>query len=257
MKFIKTRINRTWDKIKPHHTQPKRERIIRWILVVILGGFLAGFLTLALLIITLPSVTDPESYNIGESTIIFDREGNQLYAIHGEENRVTIDLEDMSPYLIDATIATEDDDFYDHWGFDVKSLARAFFNNLIGKPVSGASTITQQFVKNTFLSPEKSYIRKIKELVLSVKLELFFTKDEILAFYLNEIPYGNNAYGAQLAAQTYFDKDAEELTLAESAILAAIPNAPTYYSPYGNHKYSTIDIEFTAEELEDREINEE
>ncbi len=170
---------------------------------------------------------------------------------------MTIDLEDMSPYLIDATIATEDDDFYDHWGFDVKSLARAFFNNLIGKPVSGASTITQQFVKNTFLSPEKSYIRKIKELVLSVKLELFFTKDEILAFYLNEIPYGNNAYGAQLAAQTYFDKDAEELTLAESAILAAIPNAPTYYSPYGNHKYSTIDIEFTAEELEDREINEE
>ncbi len=257
MKFLKTRISKTWKKLRPLHHEPMWKKILKWIAIGILGGIIATSIFITILIFTLPSISDISSVNFEESTIIYDREGNQLYAIHGEENRVAIDLEDISTYLVDATVATEDDDFYSHMGFDLKSLARAFINNLLGEPVSGASTITQQFIKNTFLTPEKSYIRKIKELILAIKMEIFFTKDEILEMYLNEIPYGNNAYGAQLAAQTYFDKDASELTLAESAILAAIPNAPTYYSPYGNHKYSTIDVEFTAEQLEDRDINQE
>ncbi|OIP82066.1 hypothetical protein COW94_00565 [Candidatus Peregrinibacteria bacterium CG22_combo_CG10-13_8_21_14_all_44_10] len=255
MKFIKTRISKTWKRLRPLRSEPLWKKALKRMGIGILGAGTTLFLLLLILIVTLPSVSDLADVNLEESTIIYDREGGQLYAIHGEENRVAVDLAEISSYLADATVATEDDDFYSHIGFDIKSLARAFANNLLGKPVSGASTITQQFIKNTFLTPEKSYIRKIKELVLSVKLEIFFTKDEILEMYLNEIPYGNNAYGAQLAAQTYFDKDATDLTLAESAILAAIPNAPTYYSPYGNHKYSTIDIEFTEDQLASRNIN--
>lgn len=259
--FIKHKIRYPLEKLRPEHHHRGIPRLTRWLLILAIysiGGFaIALFLLIFTLNLTLPSVHDLATMNLEESTIIYDREGGQLYAIHGDENRVAISLEEISPYLIDATIATEDDDFYNHWGFDIKSLTRAFINNLLGQPVSGASTITQQFIKNTFLTPEKSYIRKVKELILAVKLELFFSKEEILEMYLNEIPYGNNAYGAQLAAQTYFDKDATDLTLAESAILAAIPNAPTYYSPYGNHKYSTIDIEFTEEQLETRDIQEE
>lgn len=258
MQFIKTRISETWRRYRPQPHESILKRGSKWLILSALGTI--GVITtiaLGFIIVfsfTSTSLEDFQNSNLEQSTIIYDREGNQLYAIHGEENRVLVDLEEMSPYLIDATIATEDDDFYSHMGFDIKSLTRAFVNNLLGKPVSGASTITQQFVKNTFLSPEKSYIRKLKELVLAVKVEILFSKDEILEMYLNEIPYGSNAYGAQLAAQTYFDKDAKDLTLTESAILAAIPNAPTYYSPYGNHKYSTLDIEFTTEELADREI---
>lgn len=256
--FIKKKIRYPLEKLRPLSHHGKAHKMARWLTIAAIYGCGGIFVALATFIIilnfSLPSIYSLADMNLEESTIIYDREGNQLYAIHGEENRVSIELDEISPYLIDATIATEDDDFYKHLGFDMKSLARAFVNNLLGKPVSGASTITQQFVKNTFLTPEKSYIRKIKELILSVKLELFFSKDKILAMYLNEIPYGNNAYGAELAAFTYFDKDATDLTLAESAILAAIPNAPTYYSPYGNHKYSTIDVEFTEEDLEDRGI---
>ncbi|MFH1298740.1 MAG: penicillin-binding protein [Patescibacteria group bacterium] len=258
MSFIKNKIRYPLERLRPEHHHRGLNRLIRWLSILTiycLFGF-AGFLFFIIFIfnLTLPSVHELANVNLQESTIIYDREGNQLYAIHGDENRVAIELETMSPYLIDATIATEDDDFYKHWGFDVKSLSRAFINNVLGKQVSGASTITQQFIKNTFLTPEKSYVRKIKELILAVKLEIFFSKNEILEMYLNEIPYGNNAYGSQLAAYTYFDKEASELTLAESAILAAIPNAPTYYSPYGNHKYSTIDVEFTEEDLQKRKI---
>ncbi|KKT01909.1 MAG: penicillin-binding protein [Candidatus Peregrinibacteria bacterium GW2011_GWF2_43_17] len=237
---------------------PKKVRMIRWVLIIAGGGILSLFVLLFLLALmlnfTLPSVAELADMNLEESTIIYDREGNQLYAIHGEENRIMTDLPDISDYLVEATIATEDDDFYSHPGFDIKSLSRALINNILGKPISGASTITQQFIKIKYLSPEKSYIRKFKELILAIKLEIFFSKDEILEMYLNEIPYGNNAYGAELAAEVYFDKKASELTLAESAILAAIPNAPTYYSPYGNHTYSTINVEFTEEMLADREI---
>lgn len=258
MQFIRTRLSETWRHYRPQPHESTLKRGIKWLVI----GFLTAIGTIFVITVgfvivfsfTSTTLEDFQNSNLEQSTIIYDREGNQLYAIHGEENRVLVDLSEISPYLIDATIATEDDDFYSHFGFDIKSLTRAFINNLLGRPVSGASTITQQFVKNTFLSPEKSYVRKLKELVLAVKVEILFSKDEILELYLNEIPYGNNAYGAQLAAQTYFDKDASELTLTESAILAAIPNAPTYYSPYGDHKYSTLDVELTEEELADREI---
>lgn len=206
---------------------------------------------------TLPNVQELREINLEESTIIYDREGNQLYAIHGEENRELVDLQDISPHLIQATLAIEDRKFYNHLGFDPKGLVRAVLNNLQGKPAQGASTITQQFIKNSFLTPEKTYSRKIKELILAVKLEANFSKDEILEMYLNEIPYGNNAYGAQLAAKTYFDKEAKDLTLGESAILASLPKAPTRYSPYGNYKHPQLLKDFTEEELKKRPIKSE
>lgn len=203
----------------------------------------------------LPDVTDLENLTAALSTEIYDREGNLLYTIHGEENREQVPLEDISPWLVDATIAIEDDTFWEHSGFDLFAIARAGLYEVfgIGSP-RGGSTITQQYVKNTFLSPERSYIRKIKEIVLSIRIERAYEKEEIIELYLNRIPYGNNAYGCQKAAEVYFGKNCKDLDLAESAILASLPQAPTRYNPHGNNKYSHLLKEFTEEELFYRKI---
>jgi len=173
---------------------------------------------------------------IAQSTKILDRNGQLLYEIHGEENRTLIKFEDMPESIKKATIALEDEDFYKHSGFNLKGILRAFIYDFFHRqPSQGGSTITQQYVKNALLTSKKSISRKIKELILSLEIEKIYSKDEILAMYLNEIPYGNNAYGIQAAAQTYFGKDARDLTLAESALLASLPQAPTYYNPYGSN----------------------
>jgi membrane peptidoglycan carboxypeptidase len=155
--------------------------------------------------------------------------------VHGEVKRTVVPLDQISDYIKDATIAAEDQYFYKHFGFDPVGILRAAFTNLSSGEKPGGSTITQQFVKNSILTPEKTYTRKIKELILSLQMEMKFDKDEILQMYLNEIPYGSNAYGVQAAAQTYFAKNASELSIAEAAVLASMPQAPTYYSPYGSH----------------------
>lgn len=174
---------------------------------------------------------------ITQSTKIYDRTGQTvLYEIHGEEKRTIVKLEDISPYLRDATLAAEDHDFYEHYGIRLRSLLRAVFNSLTqNESIQGTSTITQQFIKNSLLSAERSLIRKIKEAILAVALERRYSKDEILGFYLNQIPYGSNAYGAEAAAETFFNKKAGDLTLNEAAVLAALPKAPSYLSPYGSH----------------------
>src|SRR3989344_2205771 len=135
-----------------------------------------------------------------------------------------------------ATIAIEDDNFYNNPAFDWRAILRALITDLIkGKVVQGGSTITQQLAKNAFLSPEKTIIRKIKELVIAFELEKKYSKDEILNLYLNKIPYGGNAYGIEAASQTFFRKSAKDLNLAEAVLLASLPKAPTYYSPWGSH----------------------
>ncbi|MBI3115606.1 MAG: PBP1A family penicillin-binding protein [Candidatus Kerfeldbacteria bacterium] len=174
---------------------------------------------------------------VAQSTRIYARDGTTLlYEIHGDERRTIIPLSDIPDALKHATIAIEDKDFYTHHGFSVTGFLRAAWVNVIsaGRRRPGGSTITQQFVKNAILTGEKKLTRKIKELVLSFQMERKFTKDQILQLYLNEIPYGANNYGVQAAALSYFGKNVSELTLAESALLAALPQAPTYYSPYGN-----------------------
>lgn len=168
------------------------------------------------------------------STKLYDRRGRLLYTIYnGSQNRFLITLNQVPKYLQEATIATEDRDYYHHQGFSPRGIARAIERNVLNHQVEGGSTITQQLIKNTLLTNEKTITRKIKEVVLAVEVELLFTKDEILQMYFNEIPYGGTAYGAEAASKTYFGKSAQDLDLAESALLAGLPSAPTTYSPFG------------------------
>lgn len=172
-----------------------------------------------------------------ETTIIYDRTGQHiLYEIHGEENRIVLAHDEIPDSIRIATLAAEDARFYSHFGIDIFSILRAMKKNLQENSMSqGASTITQQLARNAFLGREKTIRRKIIELVIAIKIEKKYTKDQILDMYLNEIPYGSNAYGIEAAAQTFFGKDAKDLTLDEAALLAALPKATSYYSPYGNH----------------------
>lgn len=176
------------------------------------------------------------------STKIYDRTGTHLlYEVHGDKQRTLVAFKDIPDALKWATITSEDKDFYTHKGFDLKGIVRAVIVDILsGKKAQGGSTITQQFIKNSLLSPKKTLTRKVKELILAYQIEKRFTKDQILQLYFNEIPYGSTAYGAQAAAQLYFGKDVRDLTLAESAVLAALPRAPTYYSPWGNNRDKLI-----------------
>lgn len=211
-------------------------RIIGWIVIIILGLAAAGSIYLFSLIKNLPVLGQISDHQLAQSTKIYDRTGQVLlYEIHAAEDRTVISFGDIPDYAKKATIAIEDHDFYNHPAFDVKAIIRTIFNNLIHGQSRGASTITQQLAKNAFLSPEKTIQRKIKELALAIQLERRYSKDEILAFYLNQIPYGSNVYGIEAAAQAYFNKSAKELDLAEAATLAALIQAPSYYSPWGYH----------------------
>ncbi len=185
-------------------------------------------------------IPDPSviaSRRVNESTKIYDTTGNTiLYDVHGEERRTIIPFDQIPDSLKKATLAAEDSNFYNHNGIDIKGILRAVFNNFISLKISaGGSTITQQLVKNSLLGKEKTLPRKIKEAILSIELERKFTKDQILWMYLNQIPYGSNAYGVEAASQTFFHKHAKELTLGESAMMGAVIQLPSYYSPYGNH----------------------
>ncbi|MFH0852081.1 MAG: PBP1A family penicillin-binding protein [bacterium] len=185
----------------------------------------------------LPDPTKIDQRQITQSTKIYDRTGTVLlYDVHGEEKRTVVPLDQISKNLQNATIATEDANFYNHFGLDLKGIARAVWGVITGnRSAGGGSTITQQFIKKSMLTDARSYSRKIKEWILSLELEAKYSKDEILGFYLNQIPYGSNAYGIEAAAQTFFGKPAKDLTLAEAALLASLPQAPSYYSPFGSH----------------------
>lgn len=223
---------------------------IKWNWKLLLTIFGLGLLTsiLAVFIVfvyfskDLPDPGKISSRFIAESTKIYDRTGEHLlYEVHGEEKRTQISFNEMPEVLRYATISLEDQDFYNHHGIKLTSILRSVFKDIInfGK-AQGGSTITQQFVKNSLLTNEKTLIRKIKEVILSLELETKFSKDQILAMYLNEIPYGSNAYGIEAAAQTFFGKPARELTLDEAALISALPQATAYYSPYGLHTDALI-----------------
>lgn len=184
----------------------------------------------------LPSPDKINAEMTAQSTQIFDRNGVLLYEIHGEENRILADYNDIPEYLKEATVAIEDKDFYKHGGFSVTGILRAMYGVVTGNTEEGGgSTITQQYVKNTLLTSEYSFVRKFKEIILAIEIEQRYSKEDILKMYLNEIFYGSNAYGVEVAAKTFFNKDLSELTLEECALLAALPQSPTYYSPYGSH----------------------
>ena len=173
---------------------------------------------------------------ISQSSKIYDRNDTLLYEIHGEVKRTLISFDEMPKSVKEATIALEDKNFYEHRGIDFQGILRAAFRDVTKGRLEGGSSITQQLVKNALLSREKTFTRKFKELVLTVQIERRLSKEDILKLYLNEIPYGQNAYGVEAAAQTYFGKSAQEITLAESAYLAALPQRPSYLNPWGTHK---------------------
>ena len=203
-----------------------------------IGFFSAGIIAILMVTIKVPDFKSFEERKIVESSKIYDRTGKiLLYSIQDNTKRTVVPLDQISRYIKNATVAIEDAEFYQHFGIKPTSIIRAIFANITtGSFGQGGSTITQQVVKNTLLTNEKTVSRKIKEWILAIKIEKILNKEQILTLYLNEAPYGGNIYGVEEASLAFFGKHAKDLDLGESAYLAALPQAPTFYSPYGNHK---------------------
>ncbi|HCR52465.1 TPA: penicillin-binding protein [Candidatus Kaiserbacteria bacterium] len=209
----------------------------------VLAFFGFGFLVLGILFVLVAAtpVLDISSFaarQLDQSTKIYDRTGQiLLYDYNRDAKREIVPLYNISPNIINATIAIEDSSFYEHGGIRFTSIIRAMIADALGGSLSqGGSTITQQVVKNTLLTSRKSIVRKLHEWVLAIKLEQVYSKDQILEAYLNNIPYGGTLYGVEAAAEAYFGKTAKDITSAEASYLAAMIQAPTYYSPYGTHQ---------------------
>lgn len=220
----------------------KTKKINKWKIIKFLIILAAAFLVIAFIAVAwisrdLPNPNQLINREVAQSTKIYDRTGeNILYEIHGDQKRTLISLSDLPEYVKWAPIAIEDKSFYNHGGFSVWAMFRTLITDILYGQTAGGSTLTQQFIKNAVLTPEKKITRKIKELVLAYRLEQRFSKDEILQMYLNEIPYGSNAYGIEAASEKYFGKHAKDISLAEAALLAALTQAPSRYSPYGSNK---------------------
>lgn len=216
-----------------------------WVIDGLIGFFVIGLVGTGLLFLwvstlEIPDLSSFEQRRVLQSTKIYDRTGEiLLYDLHQDVRRTVVPYGDISYYIKNATVAIEDDTFFEHHGVRPFAIFRSMFTNFIdnGSPFSGAggSTITQQVIKNSILEQEKKLTRKIKEAILAIRLEQVLTKEEILNHYLNESPYGGTIYGVEEASLAFFGKPASDVTLAEAAYLAALPQAPTYYSPYGNH----------------------
>ncbi len=216
---------------------PKVSLKKKWlILVAILLSFSSiSFYFYQTIIKDLPSPDQLSSHDPALTTKIYDRNGRLLYKIYRQQNRTLIYLDQVPSFLVDATIAAEDKEFWNHPGISLKGIVRAILHNLFnpGKTPIGGSTITQQLVKNALLDSQKTWQRKIKEVLLSILVEAKYSKKEILQMYLNEIPYGGTAYGIEEAAQKYFGTKTNQLTQAQAVLLAGLPASPTRFSPFG------------------------
>ncbi len=200
-------------------------------LFLLISGLIFGTIIVAYYSRKLPSPDTLISRDVELSTKIYDRNGESLYDVHGEKDRILVQLEEVPLFLRQATIAMEDQNFYSHKGFDIFGYLRQVRNVLTGHGLAGGSTLTQQLVKNALLTSERTLPRKIKEFILAVQIERRYSKDEILQMYLNEIPYGGQAWGIEAAADDFFGKKTSELSLAESSMLAGLPQATTRFSP--------------------------
>jgi 1A family penicillin-binding protein len=226
---------------KPHKRRTSYGlRIARRIILIgaIVLLFFLGITAAWAVVMPIPAIDNFESRAVAQSTKIYDRTGSiVLYDVHGSVRRTAVPLDQISPFVRNATIAIEDSSFYTNSGFRPLSLLRAVVADIFaGGYAQGGSTITQQVVKNALLTTNKTIERKLQEIVLALRLTRSYSKDQILQTYLNEIPYGGTIYGIQEASQYFFGVDAKDLDLAQAAYLAAIPQAPTYYSPYGTHR---------------------
>ncbi|MFA5009288.1 MAG: PBP1A family penicillin-binding protein [Candidatus Paceibacterota bacterium] len=225
-------------ELKP---KPKKKRGIFYNLFKILALFslfiiFCGIMFFFWIIRDLPRPEVFTENKMVESTKIYDRTGEILLSdIYNEEKRTYVSLSQIPDILKNAVIATEDHRFYNHFGIDVAGIVRVIISNVKTGNAHGASTITQQLIRSTFLTPDKKINRKIKEILLSIELDRQYSKDQILEWYLNQVPFGVNIYGAEEASMTYFKKPVQDLELQEAAMLAAIIQLPSYYSPYGQH----------------------
>jgi len=248
IKKYQTKVNSSNVSSKKRKEKPLSKRFLNFLIKICIVGIILGSVTFAGAFFwyskELPKSTDLLVRDTNTAKF-YDRTGETLlYDLgSGEVTRTKTSLTDIPDYVKWATIVAEDRQFYSHHGINFKGILRAVFTNIFkrkgGSPVGGSS-ISQQFIKNALLTPEKTLTRKFKELILTWQLERKFTKDEILEMYLNEIPYGGTAYGIEAASRKYFDKSINELSLAEIAVLTALPQAPSYLSPYGSNKDKLI-----------------
>ena len=223
--------------IKKKHPSVGVLTVITVITAVLVAGFVGVYALGTSWLQDLPDYEDADAFNTSLPTVVYASDEKTVLAEFQLENREPVTIDEISPYALRGTVATEDERFYEHGGVDLMGIARALVNNLMGGDLEGASTITQQLVRNTILVSEMDSIsleRKVREAYLSIKMEERYSKDDILLMYLNTINYGSGAYGIQAAAQRYFSKDASQLTLAEAATLVGIPQSPTYNNPIDN-----------------------
>lgn len=229
-------MNRLKTFIKKHGKEFAIDALIGFF---ILGLIIVGALLIWVSSLEIPDLSSFDERRVQQSTKIYDRTGEVLlYDLHQDVRRTIVPYEEISRHLKNATVAIEDDTFFEHSGVRPLAILRAALDNIQGGDLlggRGGSTITQQVIKNSILVREKTLTRKIKEMILAFRLEQVLTKEEILGHYLNESPYGGTIYGVEEASLSFFGKKAADVTLAEAAYLASLPQLPTYYSPYGNH----------------------
>ena len=238
-------------RTRPAHRPEKPFRVLRYIqevgqvsastllAVTMLGSSVVagGLVGLAVSFRNLPDVRILRNYTPSETSYVYDSEGTLLDSVHDEANRKVVDFDEVSPHLKRAVLAIEDSYYYTHSGINPSGIGRAFLANLnAGSTVQGGSTITMQLVKNLFLSPERTISRKLVEVVLAMRIEQIFAKDEIFELYLNQVYWGHNTYGAETAAQSYFNKSAKDLTIAEAAMMAGLIQAPESLSPFVDYQ---------------------
>jgi len=226
------------------HAKGKRDfktTILYWLAVISGLGFLGSIMVAITFIFvftafssTIPSPTKLTNRAIEQSTKISDRNGELLYSVYSDKNRTLVTLDQVSPHILAATLAAEDADFYLHDGIDPFGIARSIYVNIFTASKQGGSTLTQQVAKNGLLTQDRTWTRKIKDVVLALQIERKYSKDDILQMYLNEVPYGGTTWGVEAASKAVFNKSAKDLTLAESALIAGLPQRPTYYSPFRN-----------------------
>ncbi len=219
---------------KSKKSKKSKKKALLTVVIVLLFMFVGSALGLVIFTASKLPAWDPQQLSGAKTTLLYDDEEQIAARLHAEENRTEVKLDKVPQDLVNAFIATEDQDFYKHHGVNFKGIARAVFYNIQSRDLTGqgASTITQQLARNAFLSFDKRWERKLKEIIIAFKLESAYSKDEILSMYMNKINFGAGAYGVQAAANTYFGKNVEQLDLAECALLAGLPQSPNAYNPF-------------------------
>ena len=223
------------SRIPLHHKRRLSPQLSSKLLKFAIGGVVFLFVVATISVVFISrNLPEPGKVAVieGSATEFLDRDGKVIFQTYKDKNRIPVKIHEVSKYLQQATIAVEDKDFYKHQGYSIRGMARGFLSGVFKGRFTGGSTLTQQLIKNVLLSRERTITRKVKEFVLSSEIERRYSKDEILEMYLNEAPYGGSFWGVESASRGYFGKDVKDLNLVESAIIAGLPQRPSYYSPF-------------------------